>query len=167
MKLPLIPDYLFDSIYHIDISRLKARGITLLLADLDNTLVTYKEKTPTDEVRAWKEGLEQAGITLFLLSNRRKPGRAQRFAQALGIPYEGHAGKPKSGGFHRAMTRMGAKPEQTAIVGDQIFTDIWGGNNAKVMTILVKPIKFGTAFRVARYGVETPFRTRAKRGEDL
>ena len=65
------------------------------------------------------------------------------------------------------MTRLGAAPEQTAIVGDQIFTDIWGGNNAKVLTILVKPIQFGTAFRVARYGVETPFRTRAKRGEDL
>ena len=167
MKLPLVPDYLFDSIYDIDIPRLRARGITLLLADLDNTLVTYKEKTPTDEVRAWKDELEKAGVTLFLLSNSRKPGRAQRFAQALGIPYEGHAGKPKSGGFHRAMTRMGAAPEQTAIVGDQIFTDIWGGNNAKVLTILVKPIQFGTAFRVARYGVETPFRTRAKRGENL
>ena len=167
MKLPLVPDYLFDSIYDIDISRLRARGITLLLADLDNTLVTYKEKIPTDRIRAWKEELKEAGITLFLLSNSRKPGRAQRFAQALGIPYEGHAGKPKSGGFHRAMARLGAKPEQTAIVGDQIFTDIWGGNNAKVMTILVRPIQFGTAFRVARYGVETPFRTRAKRGEDL
>lgn len=165
--MKLIPNYLFDSIYDIDLQRLRDRGVTLLLADLDNTLVPYGIKTPTEKVRAWKEELEQAGITLFILSNSRKPGRAQRFAEALGVPYEGHAGKPKSGGFHRAMTRMGATPEQTAIVGDQIFTDIWGGNNAGVTTLMVRPIEFGTVFRAARYGIETPFRTRGKKGETL
>ena len=163
----LIPDYLFDSIYDIDPARLRGRGITLLLADLDNTLVTYATKTPTVQVRAWKNALEKEGITLFILSNSRKPGRAKRFAEALGVPYEGHAGKPRSGGFVRAMARMGAKPAQTAIVGDQIFTDMWGGNNAGVLTLMVRPIQFGTAFRFLRYSVETPFRRRAAKGEEL
>lgn len=163
----LIPQYLFDSIYDIDPARLQARGITLLLADLDNTLVTYGTKTPTVQVRAWKESLEKAGVTLFILSNSRKPGRAKRFAEALGVPYEGHAGKPRTGGFRRAMERMGVGPAQTAIVGDQIFTDVWGGNNAGVLTLMVRPIQFGTAFRFLRYSVETPFRRRASNGEDL
>ena len=163
----LIPQYLFDSIYDIDPARLQARGITLLLADLDNTLVTYATRTPTVQVRAWKEALEKAGVTLFILSNSRKPGRAKRFAEALGVPYEGHAGKPKTGGFRRAMDRMGVGPAQTAIVGDQIFTDVWGGNNAGVLTLMVRPIQFGTAFRFLRYSVETPFRRRAKKGEEL
>ena len=163
----LVPDYLFDSIYTIDIERLRARGVTLLLADLDNTLIPYSQKMPTDDIRAWRDRLDAAGITLFLLSNSRKPGRAKRFAEALGIPYMGHAGKPRSGGFNRAMAQMGKKPQETAIVGDQIFTDIWGGNNAGVMTLMVKPIEFGTLFRRARYGVETPFRTRAKEGDTL
>lgn len=167
MNFPLIPNFRFDSIYTIDLNRLRERGITLLLADLDNTLVPYAIKTPTEEVRAWKEKLKEAGITLFILSNSRKPGRAQRFAEELGVPYEGHAGKPKSGGFRRAMERMGVTPAQTAIVGDQIFTDIWGGNNAGVLSLLVKPIQFGNAFRAARYGVETPFRSLAKKGETL
>ena len=105
MGFPLVPNFLFENIYTIDLDRLRARGIRLLLADLDNTLVPYAVKTPTDEVRAWKDRLEEAGITLFILSNSRKPGRAQRFAQDLGVPYEGHAGKPKSGGFRRAMDR--------------------------------------------------------------
>lgn len=118
-------------------------------------------------MRAWKQALDQAGITLFLLSNSRKPGRAQRFAEALGIPYEGHAGKPKVGGFQRAMARMGAAPEETAIVGDQIFTDIWGGNRAGVLTLLVHPIQFGTVFRGLRYGLETPFRAGAGKGSGL
>ena len=79
----------------------------------------------------------------------------------------GHAGKPKPGGFKRAMAQMERTPQETAIVGDQIFTDIWGGNNAGVLTLMVRPIEFGTLFRKARYGVETPFRTRAKGGETL
>lgn len=163
----LIPQYLFDSIFDIDPARLQARGITLLLADLDNTLVTYATKTPTVQVRAWKESLERSGVTLFILSNSRKPGRAKRFAEELGVPYEGHAGKPKAGGFRRAMARMEVTPDQTAIVGDQIFTDIWGGNNAGVLTLMVRPVEFGTIFRFLRFGLETPFRSRARGGEDL
>ena len=135
-QVKLIPRFLFDDIYAIDPSWLRAQGVRLLLADLDNTLIPYGEKLPPASVRTWKEGLEAAGVTLFLLSNSRKPGRAARFAQALGIPYEGHAGKPKGGGFRRAMARMGAQPAQTAIVGDQIFTDVWGGNRAGVLTLM-------------------------------
>ena len=163
----LNPKYLFDSIYDIDPVRLRAKGITLLLADLDNTLVTYTTRMPTVQVRAWRDALQRAGVTLFILSNSRKPGRAKKFAEELGVPYEGHAGKPKSGGFQRAMARMGASPEQTAIVGDQIFTDIWGGNNAGVLTLMVKPVQFGTLFRLLRYGLETPFRCKASQGEDM
>lgn len=167
VKFPLVPDFYFESIHAIDLARLRARGIRLLLADLDNTLVPYGVHTPTQPVRVWKQALDQAGITLFLLSNSRKPGRAQRFAEALGVPYEGHAGKPKVGGFQRAMARMGAAPEETAIVGDQIFTDIWGGNRAGVLTLLVHPIQFGTVFRGMRYGLETPFRAGAGKGTGL
>ncbi len=167
VKFPLVPDFYFESIYAIDLARLRERGVKLLLADLDNTLVPYGVKTPDQAIRDWKQALAAAGITLFVLSNSRKPGRAQRFAEALGVPYEGHAGKPKSGGFQRAMARMGVTPAETAIVGDQIFTDIWGGNNAGVLTLLVHPIQFGTVFRAARYGIETPFRAGAQRGDGL
>ena len=88
-------------------------------------------------------------------------------AEALGIPYEGHAGKPKSGGFRRALARMNAAPEEAAIVGDQIFTDILGGNRAGVLTLLVHPIRFGTVFRALRFGIETPFRAGAEDGRRL
>ena len=137
VKFPLVPDFYFESIHAIDLARLRARGVRLLLADLDNTLVPYKVLEPSPEVAD------------------------------LGIPYAGHAGKPKVGGFQRAMARMGAAPEETAIVGDQIFTDIWGGNRAGVLTLLVHPIQFGTVFRGLRYGLETPFRAGAGKGSGL
>ena len=60
-----------------------------------------------------------------------------------------------------------AAPEEAAIVGDQIFTDILGGNRAGVLTLLVHPIRFGTVFRLLRFGIETPFRAGAEDGRRL
>ena len=119
-----------SSVTALDPKALRARGITLVLADLDNTLVPYGVTEPPEEIVAWKQALEAQGIQLFLLSNSRRPGRAQGFAQRLGIPYQGHSGKPKRAGYLRAMERMGRRPEETVMVGDQIFTDTLGANNA-------------------------------------
>ena len=164
VKFPLVPDYYFPSISAIDLSRLRARGVKLLLADLDNTLAPYGVAEPDDQVRAWKEALAAAGITLFILSNSRRPGRAQRFAEKLGIPFQGHSGKPRRAGYLRAMERMGCAPEETVMVGDQIFTDTLGANNAGVVPLLVEPIRLaGNPGRYLRYAAETPFRLLGKR----
>lgn len=159
MAFSFMADLVCDSIYDIDISGLKKAGISLLLADLDNTLVPYGVPLPTDEVREWNDRLKEAGVTLFVLSNNRHANRPRIFSEALGIPFIGHAGKPKSGSFFKAMEQMGATKEQTAIVGDQIFTDILGGSRAGVTTILVKPIRLaGNPGRYVRYAAELPFR---------
>ena len=164
MAFSLIPRGVYPSFSALDPKALRAKGVKLVLADLDNTLVPYKVPTPNEDVVAWKQALEAEGIQLFILSNSRKPGRAQRFAEALGVPFQGHSGKPKKKGYLRAMERMGAKPEETIMVGDQIFTDILGGNNAGVTPLLVQPIRLaGNPGRYVRYAVETPFRTLGKR----
>ena len=164
MAFSLLPHWTGATIFDIDPAALARRGITLLLADLDNTLVPYGVPEPTAEVRAWKEALEAAGVTLFVLSNSRRPGRPERFSQALGVPFLGRAGKPRPGGFLKAMARMGRAPAETAIVGDQIFTDILGGRKAGVYTLLVEPIRLaGNPGRYLRYAVELPFRAIAKR----
>jgi len=158
------PDGFYESVLDIRPDDLTRHGITLLLADLDNTLVPYKTPLPTQELIRWKEELAAGGVTLFLLSNSRKPGRPKRFADALGIDFVGHAGKPKRGGFWAAMERSGRTPAQTAIVGDQIFTDILGGKRSGVTALLVRPIRLaGNPGRYIRYWVETPFRLVAQR----
>ena len=81
------------------------------------------------------------------------------------MPYIGHAGKPKSASFVCAMDRMGVTKEQTAIVGDQVFTDVLGGNLAGITTILVKPIQLrGNPGRYLRYALEIPFRQLSGKG---
>ena len=163
MAFSLLARWTGDSIYDIDPGALARRGIRLLRADLDNTLVPYGVPEPTAEVRRWKDALAAAGITLFILSNNRHPGRPERFSQALGVPFIGHAGKPKTPSFFRAMERMGCTRAQTAIVGDQIFTDVLGGSRAGVLTLLVEPIRLaGNPGRYLRYAAEWPFRALAK-----
>ncbi|MCI9566574.1 MAG: YqeG family HAD IIIA-type phosphatase [Lawsonibacter sp.] len=164
MSLSPIPQGVYPSVTHISPQKLAARGIKLVLADLDNTLVPYKVTEPPAEIVAWKEALEQAGIALFLLSNSRKPGRAQHFAEKLGIPYQGRSGKPKKAGYLRAMERMGARPQETVMVGDQIFTDTLGANNAGAVPLLVEPIRLaGNPGRYVRYAAEAPFRLLGRR----
>ena len=164
MPLSLIPDGVYPDISAIDPQALARRGITLVLADLDNTLAKYHQPEPDQTVRAWKEALAEAGITLFLLSNSRKPGRAAHFAQALGIPYLGRAGKPSRAGYLRAMEQMGASPAATAMVGDQIFTDILGARRTGVLALLVEPVeRAGNPGRYVRYAAEAPFRALGRR----
>ena len=140
MALPILAHWAGRSIFDIEPAALARRGIRLLLADLDNTLAPYGEPEPTQAVRDWAAALGEQGSTLFVLSNNRHPERPRRFSQALGVPFLGNAGKPKPGGFRRDMEQMGCTPEQTAIVGDQLFTDVWGAKSAGMHTILVKPI---------------------------
>ena len=164
MSFSLLADWVGGSIFEIDPAALSGCGIRLLLADLDNTLAPYGVPEPDERVRDWEAKLKRHGVTLFILSNNRHPQRPGRFSKALGVPFIGHAGKPKRPSFVRAMEQMGCTQAQTAIVGDQIFTDILGGNNAGVTTLLVEHIRLaGNPGRYLRYAVEWPFRVLAKR----
>lgn len=164
MGFSLIPRGYCARVTDIDPEQLTRRGITLLLADLDNTLVPYGAREPEGELVAWRERLRQGGVELFLVSNSRKPGRPGHFARTLDMDFVGHAGKPGTRGFLTALERTGRTPAQAAMVGDQIFTDILGGNRAGVMTLLVEPIRLaGNPGRYLRYWVETPFRLLARR----
>lgn len=151
--------FLADNIYEVTGEKLQRRGYKLLLADLDNTLVPYGVPLPDDKVKAWRDDLHAHGVTLFVLSNNRHEHRPRIFSEGLEVPYIGHAGKPKTPSFYKAMEQMGVTKEQTAIIGDQIFTDVLGGNRSGVTTILVKPIRLaGNPGRYLRYAVEVPFR---------
>ncbi len=160
--------FVANSIYDLSGEALERRGIRLLLADLDNTLVPYGVPLPDQKLKDWRDELAAHGVTLFILSNNRHEHRPRVFSEGLDVPFIGHAGKPKTPSFYAAMERMGVTKEQTAIVGDQIFTDVLGGNRAGVTTILVRPIRLaGNPGRYLRYAAELPFRLLTRKGETL
>lgn len=160
--------FVAHDIYEITGAALERRGIRLLLADLDNTLVPYGVPLPDDKLKAWRDDLVAHGVTLFILSNNRHENRPRIFAEGLDVPFIGHAGKPKTPSFYQAMERIGVTKGQTAIVGDQVFTDVLGGNRAGVSAILVQPIRLaGNPGRYLRYAVEVPFRLLSGKGERL
>lgn len=165
MAMPLIPDHLIDSVYDLTPERLTARNVRLVLADLDNTLARYRERDPSEGIRLWRQQLEEAGISVFILSNGRRPNRSKRFAQGLEVDFISHAGKPRAAAFRKALERTGCPPEQALMVGDQIFTDIWGAHNAGVTAVLVQPVALDSWFRRLRYGIETPFRALCRQKE--
>ena len=160
----LIPREWYGSVLELDGAALKARGITLLLLDLDNTISPYRDHEPVKALQDFVSELRLAGVEPFILSNSRKPTRVQAFAEKLGVPYLRRAGKPRRGGFMQALEMMGRRPEEAAMAGDQIFTDILGANRAGIFSILVQPMRMDTVFRLLRYGLETPFRRCAGAG---
>lgn len=160
----LIPDRVKESIYDLSPDALRSVGVRLVLCDLDNTLSPYEETLPSPRLTAWKEALEEAGVTLFVVSNSRKSHRCPDFCEALGVPYVRHAGKPGTKGFRAALARAGVSADQAVMVGDQIFTDILGANRAGIATVLVKPMAWGkNPGRLLRYAAETPFRLLGRR----
>ena len=160
--------FVAHDIYQLTGKALERRGFKLLLADLDNTLVPYGVPLPDEKLKAWRDDLAAHGVTLFVLSHNRHENRPRIFAEGLGVPYIGHAGKPKRPSFVKDMERMGGTKEQTAIVGDQVFTDVLGGNRAGISAILVEPIRLaGNPGRYLRYAVEVPFRLLSGKGEKL
>ncbi len=158
MQNPLRPTLQVESIYDIDLAALRSAGIRLLLLDLDNTLIAYGTEEPDAALLQWLDEVRRTGLHPFILSNSRKSTRVPNIAAKLSLPYIKWAGKPKSGGFLRAMAQVGADPGETAMVGDQIFTDIWGARRLGLYAILVKPIAMDTVFRRLRFAIEQPLR---------
>lgn len=158
VSLNLIPDRVENSIYDLNLEGLYRQGVRLLLADLDNTIARYRQPEPDEALRSWLEAVRQQGMTLFVLSNGRRPARSKRFCESLGVPYISHAGKPHSRNFLAAFQQTGMRPEEAVMLGDQIFTDVWGGHNAGIRAILIRPIALDSLPRKLRYGIETPFR---------
>lgn len=167
MAVPLVPDYLIGSVFELTPETLRPLGVRVVLADLDNTLARYREMDPSEAVCQWRAALAAAGIAVFIVSNGRRPGRSRRFAEGLGTEFVHHAGKPRPGAFRRALAQTGCRAEEALMVGDQIFTDIWGAHNAGIRAALVCPVALDSAFRRLRYWVETPFRARCPHPEGL
>ncbi len=135
----LIPDESYNSIYDIDISKLHRFGYRNILIDVDNTITPWNSDEISDRLKLWIEECHSIGFSVSLFSNNH-PSRIKKIAIDLKISAIPMGGKPLTYSFRRALKYIKGKPDNTVIIGDQIFTDILGGNLIGIYTILVEPI---------------------------
>ncbi len=140
------PNVKLDKITDITVSILKKYNIDSLILDVDNTLSTHHGQVLTDGLSEWLTNMRENNIKLTILSNSTSK-RLDPFAKKIGLDYISLGLKPLPFGYIRALKALGSKRKNTAIVGDQIFTDTLGGNIVGLTTVLLTPIKPETSLR--------------------
>ena len=154
MLRKLYPREYYTSTYIIDFDKYRRMGYKAVLFDIDNTLVEH-DAPANDAAKKLMYKLMQLGFSVGYISNNDEE-RVESFRQAVldsmpveegkENPYEDRiiyihkAGKPLPKGYRAAMERLNTYEKNTMFVGDQLFTDIWGANNAKIRGVLVQPI---------------------------
>lgn len=121
----LYPNLYLKKVEDITIETLIKNKIKLLILDVDNTLIDYY-KNLSEDVINWAKEMKGQGIKLYILSNTNDKKKVEEVAKKLEINYEYFAMKPFKKGFKKIQKETNIKPENIAVVGDQIFTDIIG-----------------------------------------
>ena len=135
----LYPDAHLNNVREITTNFLQDNKINALILDVDNTLIDYDKNLPEETIE-WAKELKSNNIKLYILSNTNKKEKVKTVAEKLGIEYMYFAKKPLKSGFKKVQEKLKEPSQNIAVVGDQIFTDIVGGNRCKMFTILVEPI---------------------------
>lgn len=135
----MVPRLAAKSVFDIPLEELWNKGIRGIITDLDNTLVGARVPVATPELVQWLKEVQDKGFQVVIVSNNNKL-RVSAFADPIVVPYISSAKKPMNASFRRAMGLMKLTEKETAVVGDQMLTDVLGGNRLGLFTILVQPV---------------------------
>lgn len=140
----LAPREIKNSIFDITENHLKERGVKGLLLDCDNTLMPWDEHVPGQAAKEWTNKMKGSGLKVCIVSNNMfRHKRITSIAAAFDVPCVSEAMKPFPLGLRRALAITGTKASETVFVGDQLLTDIAGGNFLGIYTVLVTPLSGG------------------------
>lgn len=135
----LYPDIYLKNVKEITLELLRENDIQGLILDVDNTLIDF-DKNPIDGLKDWCENLKENDIKFCILSNTNKVKKVVKIANLIDIPFIYFAKKPSKSGFKKAKKLLGLNERNIAVIGDQIMTDVFGGNKMNMFTILTQPI---------------------------
>lgn len=138
MKL-FLPNEYVKNVYNVQPEDLKKRGIKGIITDLDNTLIEWDRPNATPKLEEWFLKMKELGIQVTVVSNNNEQ-RVKDFAAPLGIPFIHSARKPFVRAFKRAIQEMKLTADEVVVIGDQLLTDVLGGNRVGLYTILVVPV---------------------------
>ncbi len=153
----LLPDEMPENFESVTPEHLKSLGKRFIICDIDNTLATYDDPTPPENVVAWCRSMNEEEITVAFVSNNNHE-RVELFNRELGYVAYAKAGKPGTKKLRLAMAELGAKVENTAFLGDQLLTDAACAKSVGLYCLIVPPIKDRTSafFRFKRW-LEVPY----------
>nr|WP_239587195.1 YqeG family HAD IIIA-type phosphatase [Bacillus ectoiniformans] len=134
-----MPNQQVKSIYEVRPEDLLARGVKAIITDLDNTLVAWDQPDATPQLLEWFKVMRSHGIKVLIVSNN-KEKRVSSFSTPVDIPYIFEARKPMGKAFRKAIKLLNVRKEETVVIGDQLLTDVFGGNRGGFYTILVIPV---------------------------
>ena len=159
------PNMYQKSIYDVDYKKLKKMGIKCLLFDLDNTCVPYREIIVTEKLKNLFVKLKKMGFKVIIFSN--SPRKRLKKFSSLDVDYNALSLKPVAYNFHKILKKYNYEKEEVCIIGDQLFTDVYGGNNVGIMTCLVDPLVEEELFftRITRFFEKKKIRKYEKKGK--
>lgn len=153
----IMPRKMVDTFRDVTPELLDELGIKLLICDIDNTLVTYDDPHPTEELRLWFKRMNDSGVTVAFVSNNHED-RVMLFNSTLGYIAHYDSGKPGTKKIFETIETAGATSETTALLGDQLLTDAAAANRAGIYSIIVPPIKDKTnLFFKSKRLIEKPY----------
>ena len=140
--LKFVPSLYVNTVFDVDYTKLYESGIRLILTDLDNTLVSYKDDFVNEKLMSWLRSRQEEGFEVMIISNNSSEKRVKEFAAKLEIPYIAKAMKPLKGGFKKVLKLASRKynPNEVVALGDQLMTDVFAANRMNYTSVLVKAI---------------------------
>ncbi|WP_283678267.1 YqeG family HAD IIIA-type phosphatase [Lentilactobacillus sp. Marseille-Q4993] len=133
------PTWLRNSIYDVTPAFLLANHITHIFTDLDNTLMPWNLSEGDAKLQSWINEMKKNGIKVVVVSNNSEK-RIKKAVSSLNVPFVSRALKPLTVGIDKTRRQFHVDRESVVMIGDQLMTDVFGANNARVRSILVKPI---------------------------
>ncbi len=155
--MPLLkPCLMVDKMIDLDMEFFRSVGCKAILLDVDNTMTTHDNPTPAQGVMEWIDSMKNNGLKLIIVSNN-SAERVAPFAEKIGLDFVAKGAKPLAKGFKEACRRIGVKPKEAVAIGDQIYTDIIGGNLLGAYTVLTVPYELeDKAFFKFKRAMEKP-----------
>jgi len=133
------PTYMYQRVEEIPLELIKKEKIKLIILDMDNTLIDTNKRYKK-ELKDWIDIMKRNEVSLCILSNSPFKDKVKKISKELGLVFEFNATKPLLKGFKKIINANDVPKDKILMVGDQIFTDVWGGNRIGIKTVLVEPI---------------------------
>ena len=146
IKKIIQPTYSVDSVLDISLESFRERGIETLLFDVDNTLLSKKERLMNLDMLNWLEMARSLGFNLYVISNnssRRRIFKVCKQGQLNGLYF---SMKPLPFSIADLIKTHALNTKTSVIIGDQVFTDIIAANLLGTQSVLVDPLDKSLSF---------------------